>query len=289
MIGTTSFTVSWSGQDDTGGSGIASFDIFVSDNGGAFTPFLTGTTQTSATFTGQLGHTYGFYGVATDNVGHRQANPASAQATTEVASDPFIPFVSSLYQAVLARTASPVEVDSWVGFLDSGHSRTEVAKDFWESAEHLGIQVDGFYQTYLRRTESPSERAGWVTAMAGGLTQVQVIGFFLSSAEYQSAHQSDASFIDSLYINLLGRVESPQEQANWLGYLQNHTRDQAENFFLHTGEFDKRMVDSYYRTLLQRPADPTGESNAVNFLLGGGTLDAIAEAILASGEFFARH
>src|SRR5262249_41918357 len=46
-----SFPVSWSGTDDVGGSGIASFDIFVSDNGGPFTPFLQGTTQTSANFT----------------------------------------------------------------------------------------------------------------------------------------------------------------------------------------------------------------------------------------------
>src|SRR5262249_44077062 len=67
-----SFTVSWSGQDEAGGSGIASFDVFVSDNGGAFTPLLQGTTKTSTVFTGQVGHTYGFFSVATDNVGHRQ-------------------------------------------------------------------------------------------------------------------------------------------------------------------------------------------------------------------------
>ena len=30
----TTFTVSWSGQDDAGGSGIASYDVYVSDNGG---------------------------------------------------------------------------------------------------------------------------------------------------------------------------------------------------------------------------------------------------------------
>jgi hypothetical protein len=49
------FTVSWSGQDDPGGSGIATFDVFVSDNGGPFGPFLQGTTATSAPFTGQVG------------------------------------------------------------------------------------------------------------------------------------------------------------------------------------------------------------------------------------------
>ncbi len=79
------FTVSWSGADDSGGSGIASYDVYVSDNGGSYTAFQTGTTATSASFTGQVGHTYSFYSVATDNVGNVQVTPASAQATTMVA------------------------------------------------------------------------------------------------------------------------------------------------------------------------------------------------------------
>jgi hypothetical protein len=202
-------------------------------------------------------------------------------------SDPFVPFVTSLSQIVLTRTPSPVEVSAWVQFLHAGHTRTEVAKDFWESGEHRGIQVDGIYRTYLHRTESSAERMGWVAAMVNGMSQVQVIQLFLSSGEYQSAHPSDASFIDSLYVNLLGRVETRQEQTNWVGYLETHTRDQLEGFFLHTSEFDKRIVDSYYTSLLRRSADPAGESNAVNFLLAGGTLDAIAESLLASDEFFA--
>ncbi len=80
----TSFPVSWSGSDDTGGSGITSYNVYVSDNGGAYTLFQSNTTQTSATFTGQDGDTYGFYSVATDNVGHVQPTPSAAQATTTV-------------------------------------------------------------------------------------------------------------------------------------------------------------------------------------------------------------
>ena len=59
-----SFTVSWSGSDNTGGSGLATYDVYVSDNSGAFTAWLTGTTQTSAVYTGADGHVYGFYSVA---------------------------------------------------------------------------------------------------------------------------------------------------------------------------------------------------------------------------------
>ena len=76
-----SFTVSWSGSDEAG-SGIASYDVFVSDNGAAFVPLLEDTTATSTIFNGQVGHTYAFYSIATDNVGHAEGVPATADATT---------------------------------------------------------------------------------------------------------------------------------------------------------------------------------------------------------------
>jgi RHS repeat-associated protein len=82
---TTSFTVTWSG-DDGAGPGIASFDVFVSQDGGAFAPFVAGTAATSAVFQGATGHTYGFYSLATDNLGIREAAKTSAEATTQVTS-----------------------------------------------------------------------------------------------------------------------------------------------------------------------------------------------------------
>ena len=86
--GSASFTVNWSGSDDAGGSGIAGYDVYVSDNGGAFTLFQAAATATSATFNGLDGHTYSFYSVATDHVGNVQPTP-STQTTTTVAATPF--------------------------------------------------------------------------------------------------------------------------------------------------------------------------------------------------------
>ena len=86
-INSTSFTVSWTGSDGAG-SGIAGYNVYVSDDGGPFRPFRTGTTATSATFTGQVGHTYAFFSVATSNVGLVQADPTAAQATTKVVKAP---------------------------------------------------------------------------------------------------------------------------------------------------------------------------------------------------------
>ncbi len=75
-----SFTVSWSGSDDAGGSGIASYDVYRAVDGGPSELWLHNTTLTSADATGEFGHTYSFYTVATVNVGHVEAAPALADA-----------------------------------------------------------------------------------------------------------------------------------------------------------------------------------------------------------------
>ena len=78
------FVVHWSGQDDAGGSGVASYDILVSVDDAPFTTWLPGTRDTSATYNGSVGHRYAFASVATDNVGNRQPVPTTAQASTMV-------------------------------------------------------------------------------------------------------------------------------------------------------------------------------------------------------------
>ena len=79
-VNDTSVLVSWLGQDEENGSGLADYDIYVSDNGNPFTLWLGDTTDTSALFTGEENHTYAFYSIATDNVGHAEAPPGTPDA-----------------------------------------------------------------------------------------------------------------------------------------------------------------------------------------------------------------
>ena len=62
------FPVSWTGQDDF--SGIAGYDVQVSSDGGPFTNWLTGTTETTDNFQGSSGHNYSFRVRATDGAGN---------------------------------------------------------------------------------------------------------------------------------------------------------------------------------------------------------------------------
>jgi hypothetical protein len=82
----TTFGVNWSGSDNTGGSGLAYFDIYVSIDGGAFTLWQSHTTAATANYTGQQGHSYGFFSIATDNAGNHEPMKTTADATTAVPS-----------------------------------------------------------------------------------------------------------------------------------------------------------------------------------------------------------
>lgn len=97
------FLVSWSGSD-AGGSGIASYSIYVSDNGGAFTPWLVNTPLTSEVYAGTTGNTYAFYSVATSNAGNVQATPASGQASTTAGPLLFTGTITGTAASILAGT-----------------------------------------------------------------------------------------------------------------------------------------------------------------------------------------
>jgi hypothetical protein len=64
--------VRWSGTDDYGGSGVVAYDLFVATDGGPFTVWLSRSTATSAVYAGERGHSYAFYAIARDAVGHSE-------------------------------------------------------------------------------------------------------------------------------------------------------------------------------------------------------------------------
>ncbi len=99
-----SFPVTWSGHVDST-LHIAYYDIYVSDNNGDFAIWQSHTTLTSAIFTGQDSHHYGFYSVATDSAGDVEPAPSGAQASTTVDAVP-PPAPSVRFRPTLTRLRS---------------------------------------------------------------------------------------------------------------------------------------------------------------------------------------
>src|SRR5262249_2649169 len=60
VAGSADYQVSWSTQDDSGGSGVKHVTVYVAEDGGDFRIWLKQTTESSAFFQGEAGHTYQF-------------------------------------------------------------------------------------------------------------------------------------------------------------------------------------------------------------------------------------
>jgi CSLREA domain-containing protein len=76
----------WDGSDE--GAGVATYTVYVSANGGVFTPLVSDTTDTAATFTGRVGESYAFCSIATDLVGNVEPKPCPPNADTGIAIGP---------------------------------------------------------------------------------------------------------------------------------------------------------------------------------------------------------
>ncbi|HTW97802.1 MAG TPA: carboxypeptidase regulatory-like domain-containing protein [Acidimicrobiales bacterium] len=80
------FAVSWSGT--TPGAPITTYQVYVSDDGGAYALWQSASAPGSATYPGVAGHSYNFVALAGDDLGNVQPFPTSAQAGTVVSGAP---------------------------------------------------------------------------------------------------------------------------------------------------------------------------------------------------------
>lgn len=85
--GSEAFDLKWSGSDGRG-AGIRNYDLQYRDDDGSWNDLLTDTDLTSAGFTGQDGHTYGFRIRATDQLDHTGEFTELSQAQTTVDTEP---------------------------------------------------------------------------------------------------------------------------------------------------------------------------------------------------------
>ncbi len=132
---TSDLTVTWSGRDDLGGSSIAGYSLFVSDDGGDYVLWLEDSPFTQAIYHGEVGHTYAFYSVAIDNVGHRESAPLTADATTYIDIPPVIASLSASRNPVtrgsgLTLTAEQItDLDGEVVLVEFYHGEVVVGVD----------------------------------------------------------------------------------------------------------------------------------------------------------------
>jgi len=167
---TATFDVNWSGLDDADGapgSGVATYDVYVSENGGPYSLFQTATTSDSASFTGVQGRTYRFFSIATDNVGFTEPYSETVEATTRLA--PGVPVLlapptttQSMQPEISWQPAEgAASYDVWISNLSTNASpvlRVTVTGTSFTPLLPLGI---GGYRVWVRSLDSAGHPSAW--------------------------------------------------------------------------------------------------------------------------------
>jgi hypothetical protein len=138
-----SFGVRWAGEDV--GSGVESYTVLVSVDGGPFAPWLTDTTLTSATFSGEAGHSYGFASQARDLAGNRELLPAAPDAETRVEDFPVVATMKVSGKTFVAKGGK-----ASISFVLKGPAGVVVtlAPELTEGATWLRISAKSLLKTY---------------------------------------------------------------------------------------------------------------------------------------------
>jgi uncharacterized repeat protein (TIGR01451 family) len=166
----SSFVLNWSGTD--AGSGVKAYSIYFSDNDGPWVVWLLQTQETSATFNGQVGHTYKFYSRAIDQVSNQEETPQDPDATSTVDFDNTPPktqlFVGSPRYVDLAGTeyvtvATPFSLTAadneggFSGVASTSYRLFNLTYDSgWQTysgAFHFNGVADGNYSLEYRSTD----------------------------------------------------------------------------------------------------------------------------------------
>jgi hypothetical protein len=198
-------------------------------------------------------------------------------------------FVTNLFETVLGRQPDANGLAYWVGQLENGATRLQVSAGIWESAEHRGIEVDGFYATYLHRTADAAGRVYWTKVMLAGTTERDVELDFLTTKEFQADHPAQDALIEEIFSDVLGRRANSGDLAYWEGILHfpGGGEQAVARGILDSVEARHDLIEHYYGDFLGRQANGT-ELSYWTAVLRSLTYSQVAEQILASQEFFER-
>ncbi|MFK5600675.1 DUF4214 domain-containing protein [Methylobacterium sp. HMF5984] len=125
-------------------------------------------------------------------------------------------YVDMLYSQTLGRAGDVTGLLAWNSNLAHGMDRAKVINGFTDSFEfqskYLGASnatyVEGLYEHALGRTGESNGLAAWSQLLNNhALSRADIAHAFSGSAEFQQKYvaPSDASYVDDLYIDALGR------------------------------------------------------------------------------------
>jgi hypothetical protein len=202
--------------------------------------------------------------MVSDNFGNTALSaPLTVTIDTQDLS-PDLRYVRGLYTQILNRAGSLPEWTFWAQFLNQPNGRFLIVNAIESTLEARSVLVKGWYNTYLGRAAVGGEELFWANLIVQGMAEEVVLAGILSSDGYLAitprilglpagTPPSPATYIQALYLQLLGRAASAADVNFWLPVFQTQGRFAVSFSIVSSVEHRAREVVSYYSTILNRP------------------------------------
>ncbi|MGE1084328.1 DUF4214 domain-containing protein [Pseudomonas shirazensis] len=198
-----------------------------------------------------------------------------------------------LYQGILDRDADLGGAKTFVTAVNDGTSLTDIANAFLNSAEFAdavnATDINELYQALLGRSAEEGGSNTWQELLANGGSLSDIAAAIAVSAEAQELDASNATFVSSLYTNVLGREAEEAGLDNWVSALYNgSSRAEVAKAIVGsteaTAKSDGDFIESLYQSALGRASDEGGKATWAEVLANGGTHADVALGIIGSAE-----
>ena len=260
-----------------------------------------------------VGDTYGFYSVATDNVGNVQPKPGAAQTTTTVIAsspgsisgvvfhdfnlngkqdggDPGLPGQTIFLDLNSNGTLDPGEPSaitdasgaySFIG-LAAG---TYIVRQQTLGGVLLSTPATGSYSLVVARGSSFTNQN-----CADVLSSIAVPLTLPPSTPFPAQGNANGDYIEAIFRAVLNRNADPGGLSFWAGNLNSGsmTRLQVVQGIRNSPEHFAQEIDVFYQTILLRNADPAGQAFWVQQLESGTREEQIAFNFLNSPEYLSK-
>ena len=163
-------------------------------------------------------------------------------------------------------------------------TRPAVINSLMDTDEYRGLDVDRTFTRFLKRAVDPSGRTYWINSIGSGKPLWRFRAQLFGSNEYfTKAGGTNASYLEKVYYDVLGRPIDPSGRTYWTNKLNSGAdRGSVALNFLKAAEFRRFVVDDQFLRFLDRKAttqehatwDPkitgtaTGEQDLIAYLAG---------------------
>ncbi|WP_338746433.1 DUF4214 domain-containing protein [Pseudomonas putida] len=198
-----------------------------------------------------------------------------------------------LYQGILGRDADLDGAKAFVEAVNAGTSLNDIANTFLNSDEFGGANnaadINELYKALLGRDAEEGGSAVWQEVLANGGSLADIAAAIAVSAEAQELDASNATFVNDLYVNVLGRDAEEAGLNNWVDALFNGaSRAEVAQAIVGSSEASDKsnsdFVDALYQSALGRSADEAGKAAWTEALAAGVSHADVALGIVGSAE-----